>query len=220
MTEVTALPVVAPAGQLTPLQELTVKEHLFVNAFIRTSSVAAAGRIAKLGSGNNSCYAMYARPHVRAAIEARREEALAHSDVTVFRTLRELGAIAYQDPRTVLDQEGNVLPLSEWPDGAAASLASIEFEEERVRTIDGGWELIGRRIAKYKFHNKVSAIDMLMRHQGLYGEDNKQTGGAMVEAVVSLLQIASGTSFEPKPLPPAETTTEAAGDSEVARAGE
>ncbi len=205
MTEIT-LPAVVPDGQVAPLQELTVKEHLFVNAFVATSSIAAAGRIAKLGTGNNSCYAMYARPHVRAAIEARREEVLAHSDVTTFRTLKELGAIAYQDPRTVLDEAGNVLPLHLWPDGAAAALASIEFEEERVKTIDGGWELIGRRVAKYKFHSKVQAIDMLMRHQGLYGEDNKQAGGAMGEAVVTLLRMVSGTSFEPKALPPPEAT--------------
>lgn len=82
--------------------------------------------------------------------------------------LRELARIVYADPRKAFDANGNLLPVSEWPDEVAAMIASIEVDEMKV---DGA--VVGLT-KKVKLWDKNSAIDKAMKHLGQYEKDNAQ----------------------------------------------
>ena len=80
--------------------------------------------------------------------------------------LENIGHVAYSDIRAFLDDAGNIKPVSDWPDGAALAVSSIEAEE----IFDGhgkGRQLIGI-LRKIKLWDKPKALEMLGRHKSLF----------------------------------------------------
>ena len=69
-----------------------------------------------------------------------------------------LQAICDADPRKLHDEEGNVLPISEWPDTEASAL-----ERHTYNPKTGLWT--------FKFFDKIKAADALSRLDGLYKQD-------------------------------------------------
>lgn len=116
-----------------------------------------------------------ARPEIRAAIEERKAEAIAAIGVTNLRTLRELVACAYFNPKALLDPAtGDLLPMHEWPDDAAAAIIGCDIEalyegsgKDRVR--------IGN-VLKPRAAPKVEAIKLLMQYQKMLVEKHEHAG--------------------------------------------
>jgi Terminase small subunit len=106
----------------------------------------------------------------------------AHGNVTADATVRELGRIAHCDIRKFYDEHGHLKPLHELPDDLAACIASIEVVRRRVIGVDvasagpaasetgGTFEVV----YKVRFWNKLQALELLGRHQGLFREDAQQ----------------------------------------------
>lgn len=104
------------------------------------------------------------------------------SGLSVERTLQEIARVAYQDPRRLYDEHGNLKPVHELDDDMAASIASVEVVEEfeghgSDRTHVGYTK-------KIKLWDKNSALVTAARHLGLFEKDNAQRGESLALQVV------------------------------------
>ena len=100
--------------------------------------------------------------------------------LSVNQVLAEVGKIAIFDIRDLYHPEtGELLQPHQLSDNAAAVVAGLknrtELGEESVSSID-----------EYKTYDKTKALDMLMKHHGLYEKDNKRDIIATVEQVTKL----------------------------------
>jgi phage terminase small subunit len=99
-------------------------------------------------------------PRVAAEISKRRTEVCANLGLNTERTLRELGRLAFSDPRNIMHSDGRIKMPHELDADTAAAIASFEV------SFDGS--------IKYKFWDKNSALEKAAKVQGLYEKDNKQ----------------------------------------------
>ena len=115
---------------------------------------------------------------IREAIAATESQiliqAIAESGITLERTLREIGRLAFFDVRQLLNADGSCKPLTDLDEEAAASIAGLDLQSI---DLGQGEKSIAAVVRKYKISDKRAALDMLMRHLGGYKEDNKQQGG-------------------------------------------
>jgi phage terminase small subunit len=82
--------------------------------------------------------------------------------------LEETARCAMYDVRRLFYPDGNPKPLSELDDDIAAAIVSLGVS---ITTNDQGETM---RVMKYRLVPKDQALDKLMRHLGLYAQDNKQ----------------------------------------------
>lgn len=90
-------------------------------------------------------------------------EALDQAGGTNLQLARQLVAIAVADVRQFYDANGNLRPVSEWPDELAACIQQLESEEEfdtlgRDRSLEpSGYT------RKLKLHDKIKAIELIAK---------------------------------------------------------
>jgi phage terminase small subunit len=99
---------------------------------------------------------------VREALDARERRTL----ITADRILRELGRIAFFDPRKVYDEDGNLIPVHRLSDDEAAVIAGIEV----IETISDDGARVVSRTKKLRFWDKNSALEKAMRHLSLFND--------------------------------------------------
>lgn len=161
-------------------RRLRKQEKQFVEAYLQCGSIVKAGRQAGYKS-SHAAYDLWRDPAIAREVKARHSELMDRLGVTTDRVLAERAAIAFFDPRTIFDATGSILPIKDWPDNAAAALASMDIEEAT--------EVKGL-VRKIRAHPKSPELDALMKHLGLFAEDNKQKGNAEAEAVGQKLAAA------------------------------
>lgn len=103
---------------------------------------------------------------IRAAIVERIMALAAEMDLTAPRVLKELRTIAFSSINDYVTVDERGLPVTDFAHTTPeqwAAVASLEIEEN-MRT--------GVRKTKFKMHDKLTAIDKLMRHMGMLESDN------------------------------------------------
>lgn len=125
---------------------------------------------------------------VRRAVNSHREEVIAKvqqdTGITIERTLREIGRIAFFAPRRMFDAEGNPNKLHELDDDTAAVIAGLDVLEEWAGS--GPERVLIGHVKKWKLADKKGALDMLMKHLGGYEVDNKQKFDALADLLGSI----------------------------------
>lgn len=112
------------------------------------------------------------KPNIQHYLAGKSEKALSKLDISLDRTLQEIGRIAFQDARNYFDQDGSLIPIHQLSDDAAAALSGFEIEEL--------FEFIGKEkvqigvTKKIKRFDKTKALEMLMKYYGAFERDNKQ----------------------------------------------
>jgi len=90
-------------------------------------------------------------------------------ELSTQRTLLELARLAYSDPRKLAkwDADGNVeiTPSDLIDDHTAAAISEISWKIDKE----------GNKIPKFKFHNKLGAINLAGQHQNLWKAESQQT---------------------------------------------
>jgi hypothetical protein len=104
------------------------------------------------------------REALRRARNAREaaQKAAEITGLTAECTLREAARISYFDPRRLFHGDGNLKQIAEMDDDTRAGIASFEIDERKV---DG---VVVGRTTKIKLWDKIRALEMGMRHLGLY----------------------------------------------------
>jgi phage terminase small subunit len=108
------------------------------------------------------------KPVIQERIAELRLQASAESGVTPARVLKELGRIAFADPRNVMRWGAKGVELIDsatLSDDDAATVA----EASETKTKGGG-------SIRLKMHDKVAALDKIARHLGMFVDKHEVTG--------------------------------------------
>ena len=147
------------AKRITPRNErmLTAKEARFVAAYFDSDSAAEAGRRA----GVNNPTKMLARPHVSAEVERRVGAMLAKRGITLERVLNEVADVAFHNLDDFLQEDYTL--------GKKPGRRQMAAVKEIVISNDGD----GGTRTTLKMHDKMAALDKLLRHMGAYKDSIK-----------------------------------------------
>jgi phage terminase small subunit len=152
--------------ELSVMRERFVAEYLIdlngTAAAIRagyepTKAGAAAAKLMKPGSvtANAVARAMAARA--------------TRTGITQDRVLRELGRIAFADPRCTLNEDGTLKPPSQLDDNDAAVVAGVKSRRMVELNPETG-KIQQAEVQEVKFHDKLNALDKIARHLGMYND--------------------------------------------------
>lgn len=102
----------------------------------------------------------------------------------VSRADAELRAIAFADIRGLLDEQGRVLPVSQWPRDAARLVAGLDVAEMFERGEAGVQELVGI-MKKVKTADRLKALELLLKRNGALVDKREVTGKLTLEELVA-----------------------------------
>jgi hypothetical protein len=103
------------------------------------------------------------------------------ANAKAFGTIVEETGASHDDVRRLYRPDGSLKPLAELDDDTRAGIANFEVDEIRV---DGA---VVRRTTKIKFWDKNAALEIAMRHFGLYERDNTQRAENLQQIQVVLV---------------------------------
>jgi len=164
---------------MTPRQRRFVEEYLVdLNA---TGAAKRAGYSVR--SAKDHGYRLLQNPAIAAAVAKAQDKRAARTQVSADRVVTELAKVAFGDPRRLLSwgPDGVVLRDSSELTEAEAALVS---EVSETRTAAGG----GTR--KVKLHCKLTALNALGKHLGLFGNGRQS---ALARALAQNAGVESGT---------------------------
>lgn len=142
---------------LTPRQERFCEEYV-----VDLNGTQAAIRAGYAESGARSeASRMLTNPNVRDYIAELQSGKRRVREIRADRILDTLETIAYGDVSAFFGEDGELLPRSEWPEGAHLLVAGIEFKT--VQLGEGAVE----HIAKIKLVDRLKALNMLAQHKAL-----------------------------------------------------
>ncbi len=104
---------------------------------------------------------------IQTAISERQAEMAEKLKITAERVAQEYSVVAFLDYRIFFDKEGNLIPVHQLTDGAAAALAGLE-----TVMVGAGDEV--NFVKKIKTYNKLKALGDLAKHLGFFEKNNEQ----------------------------------------------
>lgn len=156
-------------------KRMTPNEQLFVKALMADPqwNTTRAARAAGCKNPSQDANRMLKSPVVQAALGKAVHERAKRFDVKAEDVLRELIAIGGANIQDLVDEDGLIIPLHELPRELATAIKSFKVVEKVVQGDDG--EPITMRVSDVVFHDKLTALEMLAKHLGLFEKDNAQT---------------------------------------------
>jgi phage terminase small subunit len=147
------------------------RRNVFVQAFLAnghnaTRAAITAGYSAKTAYSQGQRLLKHVEISGQLADVAQKVAEIA--GLTAECTLRETARISYFDPRRLFHSDGSLKQITEMDDDTRAGIASFEIDERKV---DG---VVVGRTTKIKLWDKNRALEMAMRHLGLYERHNTQ----------------------------------------------
>jgi len=143
----------------------------FVRAYINNGNNITQAAIT-IGCSPRSAgtlgYRLFKDVQTQALLKQEIDRLNAATGLSVERTLRELARLAYSDPRRLF-KDGKPIPIHELDDDAAATIASIEIEEQY--TGKGKKRTVASFTRKVRQWDKNSAIEKAMKYHRLYEVD-------------------------------------------------
>ena len=102
-----------------------------------------------------------AAPQVRRKANERLEDL-----IDPDRALREAAKLAYSNIQDLMDEEGKVRPLKEWPRELAAAVSSIDLTKKNLTAGDGKQE----DVIRIRLWDKPANLTLLFKHLNLLTE--------------------------------------------------
>ena len=159
------------------MAKLTEKQATFVQEYLIDLNATQAAIRAGYSDRSAARYAveMLNKTHVAEAIRKAMEERNQRVEISQDRILEELANIAFGDLRD----------LATWDDKGVKLKASSELTDEQAAAISEIAETVtkdgGNR--KIKRHDKVKALELLMRHKGMLNDKLNLSGELNVSAL-------------------------------------
>lgn len=180
---------------VTPKQERFCNEYLVdLNG---TQAAIRAGYA--VNSANEQASRLLAKSNVQEFIKSKQAEIQKRLDITQDRVLKEYARIAFFDIRKIYSASNSLIPINELDDDSAACVAATEvdeifegFGEDRKHT---GYTV------KVKLASKISALDSLGKHLGLFEKDNGQKKPDAVQPMSNdqVEKVIKALRSKPKP---------------------
>lgn len=167
---------------------LTPKEKKFVEKYLLHLNASKAAE--ESGYSKKTCgqigYQLLQRSSIQRAIQEAMERRAKRTEITADKVLKELARIAFSDISDYVTFE----------DGAVIIRDSSELTEDQTRCIaevsDSTYK--DERKRSFKLHDKVKAIDMALRHLGLYLDKSevKLQGKLSFDEIIDLAEKKDG----------------------------
>jgi phage terminase small subunit len=174
---------------LTDKQEAFVREYCS-NGWNATKAVIAAGYTAKnIGTAQSIGTENLSKPVIDLAISKKKAELAKKCEVTQEMIVAEMVKVGMANVQDYMDTNNAVRDISELPKDVAAAVESIQVD---VR-YDGGDSTGYTEKVRLKLHSKLTALDQLARHLGLFEKDNRQRQGQGQTLLQILLAVDGQT---------------------------
>lgn len=134
---------------------LTPRQLLFVEHYYENANPTAAADWAGYAKPGPSAAELLKNPKIQRALAKMAAPVRVAAAIEVETVVAELGHVAFADVGDVFDEEGQVLPLKDWPEYLRRCVASFEVDQFGLPT-------------KVRFWSKNDALDKLMRYLGAY----------------------------------------------------
>lgn len=153
---------------LNPKQQRFVHEYLIdLNA---TQAAVRSGYSERTAKQQGS--RLLTDADVAAAVAAGKAKQLGTADLSAARVLEEVRRLAMSDVRCLFDEHGNLRSIRDLTDEQAAAVAGLEVVIKNVAAGDGHTDTVH----KIKVWDKPKALEMLMKHLGLFEENARVSG--------------------------------------------
>lgn len=160
--------------------KLNARQLAFVAEYLKDHNATAAYQRAGYTSTGHTAESAASRllSHVEVQrlikqhADARIEQVVHETGITLERTLREIGKVAFHDPRQFFREDGSLKLPTELDDATAAALAGFEVEELFAGSGEDRVHIVQAK--KVKQAEKGKYLDMLMRHLGGYERDKEK----------------------------------------------
>lgn len=158
-----------------PRFRLTRQQSIFINEYLKdgngTQAAIRAGYCAKTATVQASRLLTLAK--VCQEIDRRQKNLLRRSEMSADEWRSRLTTLARADMRRLVDPEtGQLKPIQELDDEAAAMLSSVDVSRERTRikTIGDAEVTTEESIVKVRLHDPLKALELYGRHLGLLAD--------------------------------------------------
>lgn len=157
---------------LTPKQTRFVAEYLIdLNA---TQAAIRAGYSAK--TANEQGARLLANVSVASIVAEKTQVQLEKAELTAQMVKDRLRLLGFQDIRKLFDEAGNLKPLHQLDDDAAAMVAGVEVVKKNLAAGDGQVDTVH----KVKVVDPVKPLEMLAKHFGILVEKVEHSGGIAI----------------------------------------
>lgn len=150
-------------AELTPKQARFVEEYLV--DLCATRAAIRAGYSEKTAAEQG--YDLLRRPHIADALRKEQQKRSERVHVSQDYVLRRLLDISEADLIQASDEEGNLLPLAQWPKSLRMALDGLDCTELARQSLDDELE-VSTHLRKVKLSSRLKALDMLGRHLGMW----------------------------------------------------
>lgn len=149
---------------MTPKQKRFVAEYL-ANGLNATRAAISAGYSKK--NADTEGARLLVNVKVAAEISKKTEKVMTKLDISVERTLNEVGRLAFLDVRKLFESDGSLKQIDKLDDDSAACIAGLEVSDI-WDSGEGEQKSIIGTLKKVKLSDKGAALDKLMRYHSLY----------------------------------------------------
>lgn len=173
---------------LTARQERFVEEYLIdLNG---TQAAIRAGYSPR--SANEYAVELLANPSVASAVARAKAERSARVGLSADRVIEELAAVGFaRMPDFAAWGDGNGLQLKPSDEVDGRVIAQVTQEEKFLRAGDGGEQILSRT-QSIKLHDKLSALEKLGKHIGLFTDRHDLRHSGSVSISIESLRQAMG----------------------------
>lgn len=156
----------APPSVLAAYNRLNPKQQAFALALAAGESQEAAALAAGYGAqhARKNAHALADKAEVQVVVAYLAGAALKGAEDDLERLVREACHVALADPIGMVNADGTLKPLHEWPEPLRRALASFDLAE---LTMGKGEEKVAiGTLAKPRFWNKLDAIEKIAKIRG------------------------------------------------------
>lgn len=168
-----------------PNQTLNIRQKAFVREYRKHGNATQAAKDA--GYSPKTAYAqgsqLLKHPEIASQIARKDAENEAKSAFTIETWEKEILKLATADPRAFYDDRGRLKPIHELDEATAATIASFEVLDKRVRGRNGKRQ--AATLSKVKTWSKTEALTLMGRRLGIYQDRMTVAGQISLEVLVN-----------------------------------
>lgn len=162
------------------MKKLTDKQAAFVREYLVDLNAAAAAR--RAGYSEKTARRMghenLTKPDIAAAIQAAMDERAQRTEITADRVLQELARIGFADIRDLFEwdeERAAFIPSRDLTEDEAAAISEVQSETTTYTETDKDYTETKIKL-KLKTYDKLSALEKIGKHLGLFSDRLKVEG--------------------------------------------
>lgn len=160
-------------------RRLNLRQQVFCREYMRdfngTRAYKAAGfNVTSDGSAAANASRLLKDDNVKAYMEELRQEFFMNAEITTEQIIAQYKKLAFNDARSLYNEQGELKDPKDWPDEIAAAVVSFEVAVDED----------GNVIKKVKLIDRKGSLDSLSRINGLFKDKVEMSGKLTLEQLV------------------------------------